>query len=182
MGARKAALDRLGIRGIRITVPPPAHYGSRCLQRVGRTVGLLTPGSGEPVGADDAPGVRNLDQFFSPDRKVWCIFAGSLGEIDCGTEPEPPMRSATIDKRGKVYLCEVLEREYSPGSNIPLGCYQNWPSPGDPVPVLRYGEEDSVGQFRCTSAINGITCTKVSGAGAGSGFRVSRDEAIDVSS
>jgi hypothetical protein len=168
-------------RCIRIIVPPPAHYGSRCLQRVGNSVGLFTPGSGEPAGTDDAPGARHLDQFFSPDRKVWCIFSSTLGVIDCGTEPEPPTRSASIDRRGKVNLCEVLRREYPPGSHIPLGCFMNWPSPGDPVPVLHYGEENAVGHFHCTSATNGITCMKVSGAGSGDGFRVSKDEAVDVS-
>jgi len=164
-----------------ITVPPPAHYGRSCLQRIGSVVGFFTPGSGKPVGEDsDTPGVRHLDQFFSPDRKVWCGFYDALGEVSCGTEPTPPTRSAFIDKQGRVSLCEVLQIEYPPGAKIPLGCYQNWPRPTDHLPVLHYGEEAASGHFRCTSATDGITCEKVSGAGKGGGFRVSKDEAVQT--
>jgi hypothetical protein len=37
-------------RCIRIEVPPPAEFGTRCLERTGKTVGLGTPGFGTPVG------------------------------------------------------------------------------------------------------------------------------------
>jgi hypothetical protein len=167
-------------RCIRITVPPPAHYGSRCLQRLGTVVGLFTPGSGEPVGAAEAePGVRHLSEFFSPHREVWCKFSDAFAELFCGTEPEPPTRSASIDERGHVSLCEVLQNEYPPGSPVPLRCLSNWPS--NPLPVLHYGQENAIGPFRCTSATNGITCLKASNAGAGNGFRVSKDEAVVAS-
>lgn len=37
-------------RCIRVTVPRPAHYPPACLQRSHRYIGLIAPGSGEPVG------------------------------------------------------------------------------------------------------------------------------------
>jgi hypothetical protein len=162
-----------------VTVPPPAHYGRACLQRIGRSVGLFTPGSGAPVGVDNGtPGVRHLIQFLSPDRKVWCGFDDILGKVSCGTEPTPPTRSASIDRQGRVSICEVLQLEYPPGAKVPLGCYQNWPLPREHFPVLHYGERTAFGHFDCTSATNGITCEKISGASRGSGFRVSKDEAV----
>jgi hypothetical protein len=48
------------------------------------------------------------------------------------------------------------------------------------APVLRIGEDSSFAGIRCGSASNGITCTKDSGAGKGNGFRVDKDEAVEV--
>lgn len=169
-------------RCMRVTVPPPANYPPGCLQRSHRYVGLLKPGSGEPVGEEHgAGGSRRITDFLSPDHKVWCMFEDfSPAEVSCGTEPKPPTRSASVDAHGRVSICSVLQFEILPGDHVPVGCYQNWPLPADHVPVLHDGERSVSDAFRCTSAANGITCIKVSGEGRGKGFRVNKDEALEV--
>ncbi len=165
----------------RVKVPPPASYPDLCLQRSGGYVGLLPPGSGKPVGSGTtAPGPRRLSDFLSLDHKVWCVFSEFLREVNCGTEPEPPTRAARIDAHGRVSICSVLQLEIPPGGHVPLGCYQNWPSPAEHTPVLRYGEQTVFGGFRCSSATNGITCIEVDGTAKGKGFRINKDEAVRV--
>jgi hypothetical protein len=167
-------------RCIRIKVPRPAHYGPACLQRVGRSVILSPPGSGTPVGGGGSGGPRHLSDFFSPDRKVWCGIDNLIGQASCGTYPKPPTHSATVDKTGHVEICSVEKVEYPEGSHgPPLGCYQNWPA--ERLPVLRFGEETVAAGFRCRSEPDGITCIKTSGAGKGKGFRVNKEEAVEVS-
>jgi hypothetical protein len=115
----------------------------------------------------------HLREFLSPDRKVWCV----VEDRGCGTYPEPPTRSAEIDSRGNVTICSVPRLIYLPGAHVPQGCFQNWNSN---APILRYGQADLYGGIRCTSVHNGITCIKVSGAGQGKGFRINKDEAVEV--
>lgn len=168
-------------RCIRVTVPPPANYPAGCLQRSHRYIGLMAPGSGEPVGVQGGSnGKLRLTNFMSPNRKVWCQIA-SFG-AECGTEPEPPTHSAQLKPNGKVSLCSVLQTEYPEGSKVPLTCFQNWPLPSDHVPVLGIGKTTQDSGFRCTSSSEGITCTDVAGAGKGHGFRVNEDEAVEVGS
>jgi hypothetical protein len=167
-------------RCIRVTVPPPANYPPGCLQRSHHYVGLLKPGSGEPVGEEDGRGgPRHITNFLSPDHKVWCLFSDSVSGISCGTEPSPPTHSATMNDRGRVEICSVLQTEFVPGARVPKGCFQNWPLPADHVPTLGYGEQTTFDAFRCDSEPDGITCTKASGQGKGHGFRVNKDEAVE---
>jgi hypothetical protein len=56
-------------------------------------------------------------------------------------------------------------------------CLQNW---NDKAPVLGYGQQDEVGGFRCSSAVSGITCVKVAGAGKGKGFKINESDAVEV--
>lgn len=168
-------------RCITVTVPRPAHYPPACLQRSHRYIGLLTPGSGEPVGVPgSSDGTLDLTSFMSPDRKVWCTLDSFAAA--CGTEPEPPTHSAWLTPKGKVSLCSVLQTEYPEGSKVPLTCFQNWPIPSDHVPALEIGKTTQDSGFRCTSSAEGITCTDVAGAGKGNGFRVNKDEAVKVGS
>jgi hypothetical protein len=119
------------------------------------------------------PGVLHLREFLSPDRKVWCV----VEDRGCGTEPEPPTRSAEIDSHGNVRICSVQRLIVPPGGHVPLGCFQNW---NKNAPILRSGQSDLYNGIRCTSALNGITCTVVAGVGKGKGFRVNKDEAVRV--
>lgn len=168
-------------RCIRVTVPRPANYPGGCLQRSHRYIGLMAPGSGEPVGVPGSSnGTLHLTNFMSPDRKVWCQIE-SFG-AGCGTEPKPPTHSAELKPDGKVSLCSVLQTEYPEGSKVPLTCFQNWPLPSDHVPVLKIGKTTEDSGFRCTSSAKGITCTDVAGAGKGHGFRVNKDEAVELGS
>jgi hypothetical protein len=163
-------------RCIRIKVPPPADFGTRCLQRTGKSVGLGTPGFGTPVGGETTGGgARHVDEFFSPGRKVWCQISLFDRTASCGSYPEPPTHSATLEPNGRVEICSVEKLEYPEGAGHgpPAGCFQNWPP--DPLPILRPGETTTVAGTRCTSASDGITCIR-----AGHGFRVNADEAVEV--
>jgi hypothetical protein len=162
-------------RCIRIDVAKPATSSSSCLQRQDRYIGLLPPGSGTPVGVESESGVRHLTSFLSPGKQVWCEGVG--GRMSCGTRPELPTWAATLFRSGQVQLCEVLNLEYPDGSKVPAGCCQNWT---DEPPVLHCGESNSVDGISCTSAADGITCVKTSGPGKGHGFRVRKDEAVEV--
>lgn len=166
-------------RCIKVSVPRPANYPGGCLQRSHRYIGLMTPGSGVPVGVPGSSnGTLHLTNFMSPDRKVWCQIE-SFG-AECGTEPKPPTHSAQLKPNGKVSLCSVLQTEYPEGSKVPLTCFQNWPLPSDHVPVLEIGKTTRDSGFRCTSSAEGIACTDVAGAGKGHGFRIDKDEAVEV--
>jgi hypothetical protein len=160
----------------RLKVPPPAHYPFSCLQRLrGGYVGFASPGSGTPIGAGEgAPGTRHLTDFLSPDHKVWCLVGTGYTFCVAGASPAAPgpQHSATIERSGQVRLCSAAE------SSLTEGCTQNWDVHS---PVLHYGERSEAEGIRCTSAPNGITCTKLSPPGKGNGFRVNADEAVEVS-
>lgn len=159
-------------RCIRIKVPRPAHFGSACLQRSGKSVGLSPPGLGTPVGIPGESGSAPLTEFLSPDKKVWCTLG--LGSAFCGVGGAPGAKAeyaGTIANNGKVTVCSI------PAPSFEESCLQNWDSA---APVLGYGETTEAKGFRCTSARNGITCVKVAGAGKGNGFRVSNDGAVGV--
>jgi hypothetical protein len=125
------------------------------------------------------PGMLHLREFNSPDRKVWCSVGTStdVSGRSCGTNPEPPTRSAELDRDGEVRLCFVPELIYPSGGHVPEGCFQNW---NYKAPVLKYGQATEENGVRCTSATNGITCIKVASAGKGKGFRINKDEAVEV--
>jgi hypothetical protein len=124
-------------------------------------------------GPASARSTLHLREFLSPDRKVWCV----VEDGGCGTNPQPPTRAAEIHSNGTVRLCFVPEVIYPPGGHVPLGCFDNW---NQSAAILPYGQSDLYGAIRCTSAPNGITCVKVSGAGQGKGFRINKDEAVRV--
>jgi hypothetical protein len=124
-------------------------------------------------GASIALAPLTLREFLSPDRKVWCV----VEDGGCGTNPAPPTRAAEIHSNGTVSLCFVAEVVYPPGGHVPLECFQNF---NQSAAILPYGQSDLYGDIRCTSAPNGITCVKVSGAGQGKGFRINATEAVEV--
>jgi hypothetical protein len=107
------------------------------------------------------PKTVQLDNFLSPDRKVWCtIFKDSVEDrawcvVSPGTNP-PSDHSAEVHANGEVKLCK--------GS-----CTQNWDKR---APVLRYGQQSELYGYRCTSERKGITCTVIAGAGKGKGFLI----------
>lgn len=147
---------------------------------------MLTTGKGFLINRDKLVPVGGatvkiaplrLEDFLSPDKKVWCQITSYSPSAQCGTYPNPPTWAAQLDNTGKVTLCEVLRLEYPNGAHVPAGCFQNWDTK---LPVLQYGQETEAEGFRCTSAPNGITCTVVAGAGKGKGFRVSKKEAVAV--
>lgn len=126
-----------------------------------------------------APRTLHLHEFNSPDRRVWCI-AGPY-EVLCfatldplefsNPSNNPPERSASVASDGKVTLCFIAVATFN------QQCLQNW---NEKAPVLHYGQQNEAAGFRCTSATNGITCIKVSGTGKAKGFRINKDEAVEV--
>ena len=167
-------------RCIRVTVPRPAHYPPACLQRHERYIGLMAPGSGEPVGVPgEGSKNRQLEEFSSPDRHVTCFIGTSyIGGAPAAcfayrTKLSGSELSAWIQASGEIRLCNV------PEPSLSEVCFQNWV---DDLPVLAYGKSSELNGIRCTSASDGITCRKVSGAGKGHGFRINRDEAVEVGS
>jgi hypothetical protein len=138
----------------------------------GEVGGCQRKGASLTVFTVKTPGRPRLEQFLSPDRQVWCLFAFP-GEVSCGTRPHLPDRSATANTKGKVTLCSVAHATPAVAT-----CYGAWAPPG--TPVLAYGHQTEGYGFRCMSASNGIICTIISGATKGKGFRVSKTEAVKV--
>jgi hypothetical protein len=118
----------------------------------------------------------NPEAFLSPDRHVSCY----IGEGDDNAEAScyafaqqgsGPQHAAHLSARGAVDLCAVARPSLSEV------CFQNW---NPELPVLEYGQQSEADGVRCTSAPDGITCIGVSGVGKGRGFRISKDEAVEV--
>ena len=107
----------------------------------------------------------HLNDFLSPDRKVWCGLNGPPTFcVTGGDRGNSAQRGATLYSDGKLTTCFVAVPSFSRGS-----CTQNWDSS---APVLRYGQQTELDGFRCTSARNGITCIVVAGKGEGKGFLI----------
>lgn len=87
------------------------------------------------------------------------------------TPPNSRVSLATISSNGKVTICVYLHNAF------PGYCLQNW---NEKAPVLQYGQQTELEGVLCTSATNGITCIKVSDWGKGKGFRINKDEAVEV--
>lgn len=119
----------------------------------------------------------NPEEFSSPDRHVTCFIGTDYiggAPAACfanGTNPSGSQLSGWIQVSGGIYVCNVLKPSLSEG------CFQNWV---DGLPVLAYGQSSKLNGIRCTSASDGITCRKVSGAGKGHGFRINRSEVVPV--
>lgn len=156
-------------RCMRVTVPPPAEFPPGCLQRSDRYIGLLTPGSGVPVGV--ASSTRHLSEFLSPDKRVWCTFGLGSGSCNSLNPNSGAQLSAELSESGTVTTCSVADPSLSEG------CFQQF---DNSAPVLRIGEDSSFAGIRCESAPNGITCTKITGVGKGNRFRVNKSEAVEV--
>lgn len=136
--------------------------------------GELVPGPVKQV-ASSTLRARHLTAFNSPDRKTFCLSSPSYS-LDCGTIPKFPRKSPEhsgwIDARtGKVTLC------FNAGANLANSCFVNW---NNNSPVLHFGQKNRIGPFRCVSRHRGITCIKVTGRGAGKGFRINRKRAVKV--
>jgi hypothetical protein len=95
--------------------------------------------------------------FLSPDRKVWCSIYDDGSPMFCTTgDPPGTQHSATLKRNGDLAICT----DY---------CTQNWDTR---APLLRYGQKNERSGFRCISAMEGITCTVISGVGKGKGFLI----------
>jgi hypothetical protein len=166
--------------------------GDRCITELGHRWNcslFVAPESAELGGAvggclQTSTGAKlrvysALRGFLSPDRRVWCSggypLSGPTAEVGCVTSPATPNRGAVLGADGSLTLCTEVPAEI--GHPAPWGCYQNF----DPhAPVLAEGESVESAGFRCVSAPDGITCTLAAGSDAGKGFRISKDEVVEV--
>jgi hypothetical protein len=122
------------------------------------------------LGYDRGNSLR-LRQFLSPDRRTWCGLFDTDTDPDTGwgcyaespQDTDNSQRSAFLHADGKVDVC------YVPVPSLRDICFMNWDSDGT---VLAYGRSTEWNGVRCTSAPEGITCTLLSGPGAGKGFRI----------
>lgn len=116
-------------------------------------------------------GTLHMPLFASPDGSTLCTAFPPMHEVLCAVASgrEAASYSGEVRRDGHVALCnEPLE-----GHNC-LSTETNNP------PVLGYGQQTELNGIRCSSATNGITCTVVSGPGAGKGFRINENEAVNV--
>jgi hypothetical protein len=117
-------------------------------------------------------GTRHLSEFRSSDGKIGCLINEGVPpgyEIICNALSGHP-REATISKSGEVSVCN--KAGVIGASSCGLGFAKG--------PTLADGQRTEAHGFRCTSATNGLTCTKVAGAGKGKGFRINKNEAVGV--
>jgi hypothetical protein len=118
--------------------------------------------------------------FESPDGSIACeidAFGASFARCSLSTRSQHALPAAFIE-RGRVTVCNgapesLTETETPEGSACP-GLSLNHKV------VLDYGRETELAGLRCASAPNGMTCTVVSGAKAGKGFRINNHEAVAV--
>jgi hypothetical protein len=149
------------------------------------------------VPATSTSAVRHLPQFNSPDRTIWCAdrskaeFNGGPAATGCFatlspfalTFPEPTTVAEThlsseyagwFSTSGKVGTCTA-----APPFDASHHCVLSFVTS---APVLAFGETAEIEGVRCASAPDGVTCTKVAGAGAGKGFRINAHEVVRVGS
>jgi hypothetical protein len=124
-------------------------------------------------GASIVPAPLHIREFLSPDRSVWYV----LEDRGCGTQPEPPTRSAEIDSHGDVSFCDFPELIVPPGGHEPEGCFQNLTA----VPqCFATGRVTSMTACYVRLPPDGITCTLAGGAGKEKGFRINGSEAVEI--
>lgn len=114
----------------------------------------------------------NPERFSSPDKQVQCEIddEASCYSLLPGSRAQ---RSARLERSGAVSTCAVSE------PSLYDVCFMQW-SPD--LPVLPHGQSSEIGDFRCTSALDGVTCVKRSAPAVGKGFRINKDEAVEVGS
>lgn len=147
--------------------------GVECTVRATGAGFLFNPRKASSVGgAHIGPAPLLLREFLSPDRDVWCETGTFCGTgLGPGTTASSRISLATISSNGGVTLC-AYEHNTPPGY-----CLQNW---NEKAPVLQYGQQAELNGVLCTSATNGITCVKLAEPGKGKGFRINKNEAVEV--
>jgi hypothetical protein len=104
------------------------------------------------------PKIVHLYYIRSPSHNIWCD-VGDEGMVVCESKNLP--QSVTLTPDGALKIC----------NNAP-SCVFNDMAFGSGTPVLRYGQQDVQGFYRCKSEKIGITCTVTTGTGKGKGFLI----------
>lgn len=170
------------------------HNGQRSLAEVGteikETVNILRPTDPRcvPTGGTKSRVWRwngsrfvaggwsyhylNPEWFTSPDKHVQCYLSESYAGCSAISQSlGGPERSAYLSSAGAVTLCSAATPSFYEH------CFQQW-APN--LPVLPYNQTSELNGFRCTSAADGITCVKSSAPATGKGFRINKDEAVEL--
>jgi len=144
-----------------LTIPATLDANQHsCIAKTGSTYAYKS------VGA--AASVVHVEQFLSPDHKIWCELSTTPGvqQTWCGyggaNPGAGPQHSGTLHPNGQVSLCQP-----SRGPNSI--CMQNW---NPAAPVLPPGSSDELYRYRCSSQTGAITCIVTSGPGKGKGFTI----------
>lgn len=127
--------------------------------------GLSASSSATAYGPAPSP-TPGPPRFRLPSGNIACDMTeqGVTCTIASVTFTPAPVEGCT----GTVGHTVVLDAD---GVSVP--CVEGSPPPGvagDDVPELFYGSTSTVGQYSCTSATNGVTCTDAKGVG----FRLAR--------
>ena len=113
----------------------------------------------------------NPEQFSSPDRQVQCGIDETGASCNSRAGSSGPEHSAHLMRSGAVSTCSVSV------PSLREHCFVQWIPD---LPILPYGQSSEVGAFHCASAVDGVTCVKRSAPGVGRGFRINKDEAVEV--
>lgn len=133
------------------------------------------PGTGESGTSSSTQAVTPpadalaLAEFSTPSGNIWC----SIGEsaASCQIE-EIDYQPASIDGCDGNDLAGRIITVTSEGAEYPCPDADiSGPAAGDRT-VLEYGQTTAVGDFMCTSAESGVTCTNLS---SGKSFTVTRN-------
>ncbi|HEX3801910.1 MAG TPA: hypothetical protein VHV75_03630 [Solirubrobacteraceae bacterium] len=166
-----------------ITLSNPSRFEGHEVYRCFTLTVASFPASDEQLCLKDQAGyyylsstALHLDDFLSPDRKVWCDITSSPIFCATGGSPttagsSPSQRRATLSSAGKVTTCFVA------APSVSANCIQDWDSS---APVLRTGQVTESGGFRCSSAPKRITCIVVTGKSANKGFVINATGATRV--
>lgn len=120
----------------------------------------------------------HLHLFASPDGRIACEadnFSSGYMRCSIATSSERA-RPAAYMERGGVTVCDTGPEG---GMKAPEGL----PCTGlrlERKVILAYGQDTQLGDIRCVSGTDGITCTFVSGKSAGKGFRINKNEAVEI--
>jgi hypothetical protein len=144
-----------------LSVPAPATSEHLCLKGHSGYWGMLaTPKTSTPPPKPTTTTRATTASFFSPIHGLSCEMddRGSAVGVYCQSV-SPPSHSVHMTLGGKLTIC-------SGGTITTSHCLGN---PGIGTPTLAYGEQVTVGPFRCRSQRAGVTCTVIT---SGKGFLI----------
>jgi hypothetical protein len=149
-------------RCYQLTVPSHSQSNQHdCLQRTGALIAY------SPVSVPKTPPAvtsKTGARFYTPSRNIGCGVSdngGSRASVVCDMQKPPAIASLGAD--GSVTICQHQGLKCTGN----LGYYPGMTPPHQ----LSYGSSVKVGRFRCTSAVDGLTCVVTA---TGKGFFISR--------
>ena len=118
--------------------------------------------------AENSSGAETAVRLFTPSRNIVCEMADngtSQAFVSCITISPPAIANLPIS--GLVSVCQ----------HQGLKCTGQLGEPGIPGGRLPYGMPKTLGRFRCSSALDGVTCIVTA---TGKGFFISKQSVRPV--